>query len=104
MPPKRSMTSTISWRNSPSVSAGTGSAGGLAGDLGGGQSRHQSEQTPVAIQVWLLIRILGFVLFELYAKVHRKIVRLGGQTLTDLCEEIFQALARWAELEPLWSG
>ena len=34
--------------------------------------------------VWLLIRIVGMVLFEWYAKVHGKTVRQGRQTLKDL--------------------
>ena len=40
---------------------------------------HCARHEPVAIVVWLLIRVLGLVLFEWYAKVHCKSVRLGRQ-------------------------
>ena len=62
--------------------------------------RHES----VAMEVWLLIRLLGFALFELYARLHCQMVRLGAQTLSDLRDDLFLALGRWEELAPLWSG
>lgn len=62
--------------------------------------RHES----VAMEVWLLIRVLGFVLFELYARRHCQRVRQGAQTLRDLRDDLFLALGRWEELDPLWSG
>jgi hypothetical protein len=65
---------------------------------------HCARHEPVAILVWLLIRVLGFVLFEIYARVHRKVVRLGRQTLQDVCDSLWLDLGRWEELEPLWSG
>lgn len=65
---------------------------------------HCARHEPVAILVWLLIRVLGFVLFELYAKVHGKAVRLGKLTLKALCHQLIQDLGRWEELEILWSG
>ena len=65
---------------------------------------HCARHEPVAIVVWLLIRVLGLVLFEWYAKVHGKAVRLGRQTLQDLCDQLRLALGRWEELEVLWSG
>ena len=65
---------------------------------------HCARHEPVANLIWLLIRILGFMLFEVYTKVHCKGVRLGQQTLTDVCDELWQALGRWEELEALWSG
>lgn len=58
----------------------------------------------MAIVVWLLVRVLGLVLFEWYAKVHCKSVRLGSQTLKDLCDQLRLDLGRWEELEVLWSG
>jgi DDE family transposase len=65
---------------------------------------HCVRHDPVAIVAWLLIRVLGFLLFEIYTKVHGKAVRLGGQTLKDICNQLWQDLGRWEELEPLWSG
>lgn len=65
---------------------------------------HCARHEPVALLVWLLIRVLGFVLFELYAKVHCQTVRRGLQTLQDLCDQLWLDLGRWEELEPLWSG
>ena len=58
----------------------------------------------MAIVVWLLIRVLGMVLLEWYAKVHCKAVRLGSTTLKDLCDQLWLALGRWEELDLLWSG
>ena len=64
---------------------------------------HCACHEPVANLTWLLIRVLGFMLFEVYTKVHCK-GRLGSQTLTDVCDELWQDLGRWEELEALWSG
>ena len=65
---------------------------------------HCARHEPVANLTWLLIRVLGFMLFEVYARIHSKLVRLGRQTLTDLCDELWEDLGRWEELEVLWSG
>lgn len=65
---------------------------------------HCARHEPVAVVVWLLIRVLGLVLFEWYAKVRGKAVRLGRTTLMDLCDQLWLALGRWEELEVLWSG
>ncbi len=65
---------------------------------------HCVRHEAVAMEVWLLIRVLGFILFELYAKLHCQTIRQGGQTLKDLRDDLFLALARWEELLPLWSG
>ena len=62
--------------------------------------RHEA----VAIEVWLLIRVLGFILFELFANLYCKTVRHGGQTMKDLRDELFIDLGNWQELAPLWSG
>ncbi|MBX3730974.1 MAG: hypothetical protein KF791_00105 [Verrucomicrobiae bacterium] len=48
--------------------------------------------------------MLGFVLFELFAKLHLKTARLGQQTLQDLRDSFLLALGRWEELETLWNG
>ena len=65
---------------------------------------HCARHEPVAILVWLLIRVLGLVLFEWFANVHCKAVRLGKMTLKDLAQQLWMALGRWEELNPLWSG
>lgn len=65
---------------------------------------HCARHEPVANVVWLLIRVLGLVLFEWYSKIHCKSVRLGRQTLKDLCDQLRLDLGRWEELEVLWSG
>lgn len=65
---------------------------------------HCPRHDPVAIVVWLLFLILGFVLFEAFARLRCKLVALGKTTLQDLNEQLKEALARWEELEPLWSG
>ena len=57
----------------------------------------------MAILAWLLILMLGFVVFEWFARLHSKLVRLGS-TLQEIGRQLFLALARWEELEPLWSG
>ena len=64
---------------------------------------HCPHHEPVAILAWLLILVLGFVLFEWFARLHRKLGRLGW-TLQEMGRQLFLALARWEELEPLWSG
>ena len=45
---------------------------------------HCACRDPVANLAWLLIRVLGFLLFEVYSKVHSKAVHFNGQTLTAL--------------------
>jgi hypothetical protein len=64
---------------------------------------HCPHHEPVAIVAWLLILVLGFVLFEWFARLHGKLGRLGC-TLQEIGRQLFLALARWEELEPLWSG
>jgi len=68
------------------------------------QLEHCPRHEAVAIEVWLLIRVLGFLLFELFANVYCKTVRQGDQTLKDLRDELFMDLGNWQELAPLWSG
>jgi hypothetical protein len=64
---------------------------------------HCPHHEPVAIVAWLLILVMGFVLFEWFARLHGKLGRLGW-TLQEIGRQLFLALARWEELEPLWSG
>jgi len=65
---------------------------------------HCPHHEPVAIVVWLLFLILGFVTFEAFARLNGKLLRLGKTTLQDINEQLKEAMARWEELEPLWSG
>lgn len=65
---------------------------------------HCPHHEPGAIVVWLLFLILGFVLFEAFARLHCKLLALGKTTLQDINEQLKEAMARWEELEPLWSG
>jgi hypothetical protein len=63
---------------------------------------HCPHHEPVAIMAWLLILVTAFVLFEWFALLHGKLCRLG-ETLQEISRQLFLALARWEELEPLWS-
>ena len=48
--------------------------------------------------------VLGMNLFEIFARVHGKLVRLGQTTLQEIVKQLDRALERWEEIEPLWSG
>lgn len=65
---------------------------------------HCEHHHPGAIVAWLLILVIAFVAFELFAKVHGKLVRLAGMTLQQITRQLDLSLERWQELEPLWSG
>jgi hypothetical protein len=65
---------------------------------------HCRHHHPVAIVAWLLILVLGFVLFELFARVHGKLWREGRITLQELAKQLDRGLERFEALEPLWSG
>lgn len=65
---------------------------------------HCPHHEPVAILAWLLILVLGFVLFEWFVRVHGKLWRQGGVTLQDLAKRLDRAAERWEEVTPLWSG
>lgn len=65
---------------------------------------HCPRHEAVAIQVWLLIRVLGFNLFELFARLHGKLWRQGRLTLRELARQLDRSLERGEELQPLWSG
>lgn len=53
---------------------------------------------------WLLILVLAFTSFESFVRPHGKLWQLGKRTLLDIASELFESLARWEEMEPLWSG
>lgn len=65
---------------------------------------HCPRHEAAAIQVWLLILVLGFNLFELFARLHGKLWRQGRLTLQELARQLDRALEAVAELRPLWSG
>lgn len=65
---------------------------------------HCRHHHPVAILAGLLILVLGFVLFELFVRVHGKLWREGRVTLQEAAKQLDRGLERWEELEPLWSG
>lgn len=65
---------------------------------------HCPHHQPVAIMAWLLILVLAFILFQWFAQMHGKLWRQGVKTLQDITSELFESLARWEEIQPLWSG
>jgi len=65
---------------------------------------HCPHHHPVAILAWLLILVLGFVLFGVFAAIHGKLLALTHLPRKAIAEQLHAALERWEELEPLWSG
>ena len=65
---------------------------------------HCEHHHPVAILAALLILIIAFVAFELFAKVHGKLVRSAKLSLAQVTRLLDLSLERWEELQPLWSG
>ena len=65
---------------------------------------HCPHHEPVAIVAWLLILMVGFNLFEWFARLHRKRLRAEAITLAELARQLDRALERQEDLEPLWSG
>jgi len=65
---------------------------------------HCPHHEPVAIVAWLLILVLGMNLFEIFARVHGKLLRLGKATLQEITKQLDRGIERWEQLEPLWSG
>ena len=65
---------------------------------------HCPHHEPTAIVAWLLILVLGFGLFEWFARLHGKLWRTGRVTMQELARQLDLASARWEELVPLWSG
>jgi hypothetical protein len=55
----------------------------------------------VAILTWLLILILGFVLFDLFVQVHGRLWREGRVILQQVVEQLDRGLEHLEELEPL---
>jgi len=64
---------------------------------------HCCRHEPVAIIAWLLILVLAMNLFEVFVRVHGKLLQLKV-TLMELSKELDRSIERWEELEPLWSG
>lgn len=65
---------------------------------------HCGHHHPVAILAGLLILIIAFVAFELFARVHGKLVRLAKVTLQEVARSLDRCIERWEDLQPLWSG
>jgi hypothetical protein len=65
---------------------------------------HCPRHEPVAILAWLLIRVLGFNLFELFVRLHGKLWRQGRTTLQEIARQLDRALEVIEEIQPLWSG
>ena len=65
---------------------------------------HCRHHHPVAIVAWLLILVLGFVLFELFVRLHGKLWREGRLTLQEAARQLDRGLEHLEELAPLWSG
>ena len=65
---------------------------------------HCPHHHPVAIIAWLLILVLASNVFEWFSRLHGKLWRAGQTTLQEIARQLFLALTRWEELEPLWSG
>lgn len=65
---------------------------------------HCPRHEPIALLVWLLIRVLGFNLFELFTRLHDKVWRQGRTTLQEIARQLDRALEAVTELAPLWSG
>jgi len=65
---------------------------------------HCPHHHPVAILAWLLILVLGFVLFGVFAAIHGKLLALTRLPRKEIASQLNTALERWEELEPLWSG
>jgi hypothetical protein len=65
---------------------------------------HCPHHEPVAIVAWLLVLVLGLVLFEWFGRLHSQLWRAGRVSLQELARQLDLASARWEELVPLWSG
>lgn len=65
---------------------------------------HCPHHEPVAVVAWLLILVLAMNLFEVFARVHGRVLRLGKLTLREIAKQLERGLERWEDLEPLWSG
>jgi hypothetical protein len=65
---------------------------------------HCPHHHPVAIVAWLLILVLAFNLFEVFARLHSKLLRDPKSTLQNIACGLDRALEHPDQLVPLWSG
>ncbi len=65
---------------------------------------HCPHHHPVAILAWLLILVLGFNLFEVFARLHGKLWQSGKVSLQELALRLDRSLEHPDQLMPLWSG
>jgi hypothetical protein len=65
---------------------------------------HCVHHHPEAILAWLLFLILGYVLFDAFARIHGKLLDLSRWTFKAIVDQLRGGLERPEELEPLWSG
>jgi len=65
---------------------------------------HCPHHHPVAIIAWLLLLVLAFNLFELFARLNSKLWRAGRLTLQEIAQQLDRALEAVEDLLPLWSG
>ena len=65
---------------------------------------HCPHHHPVAIVAWLLILVLAFNLFEVFVRLHGKLLRDGRATVQDLARTLDRALEHPDQLMPIWSG
>ncbi|MFM8422084.1 MAG: hypothetical protein ACKOEQ_18390 [Verrucomicrobiota bacterium] len=65
---------------------------------------HSPHHHPVAIVACLLILVLDLNLFEVFARLHSKLLRDPKSTLQDIACGLDRALEHPDQLVPLWSG
>lgn len=68
------------------------------------QFTHCVHHHPQAILAWLLFLLLGYVLFDAFARIHGKLLGLSRWTFKAIVDQLRGGLERPEELEPLWSG
>lgn len=65
---------------------------------------HCAHHHPQAILARLLFLILGYVLFDAFARIHGKLLGLSRWTYKAIVAQLLGGLERPEELTPLWSG
>lgn len=65
---------------------------------------HCAHHHPQAIVARLLFLILGYVLFDAFARIHGKLLKLGRWTYKAIVDQLRGGLEHPEELKPLWSG
>jgi len=65
---------------------------------------HCPHHHPIAILAWLLILVLAFNLFEVFARLHGKLWQSGKVSLQELALRLDRSLEHPDQLMPLWSG